>query len=336
MAADLDVGRGPLHQPDIELDQAGTGAELGLDGLVLAACLSVDGEGHLSAIRRVGADDKLAALGHRQRAEGFGASAHRLAAVGKHDGGHAGIDRRRHPGVEPQQRRRRGGGGRERRVDPRPRIAAGGDYRDDERDEEKRADGIGVLAVGARRRPRRFQLGDEAGETLAMQRPKLGGLGLRRGAERVLVGRGRAVLDVGAALQAPHRLGAGGERQPHQRQEGDDQRKPEDAKQDAVYERRHQAPAAEQREHQEGGDHDEGPQQSLPDALAEQRKPAQAHAGLEAPLERVRLGGFLRGGSGAGRSCHNQPYLAQAGPAQGLHHGNLGVEAGEREAPRAR
>src|SRR5680860_1207817 len=67
---------------------------------------------------------------------------------------------------------------------------------------------------------------------------------------------------------------------------------------------------AEEGEHQEGADHDERPQQTLREALGEQRKPAQAHAALEALLERASLFRFRGGGCCLGRSCHARSYLA--------------------------
>ncbi len=243
--------------------------------------------------------------GTDERAEHFGARAHGLGAVGEHDGGDAGIDGRRHPGVEPHQGRGGAGRGRERRAQALETVAAGGEQGDGEENEEARAERVRILAVGARRGPRRLELGHEAGEAGPVRRPEQRRLVLGRAAELVLIGGGGAVLDLRGALQPPQRLGARGQRQAEERQQREDQGEAEGAEQDAVKKRRQQAPQIEQRDDEKDADHEEGPQQDLPDALGKKGKPAQRHAPLEAAGERLVGRGRRVGGLGAAAGSHH-------------------------------
>ena len=112
LAADLDIGAERLGQRHGELDQPGAAALLRFDGLGVRHAVLAGGEAYGLALRRMGAHDQLAPLGHRQSAERLGARADLLVAVGQHDRRDAGIERRRHPGVEPEQRgRARSAGG---------------------------------------------------------------------------------------------------------------------------------------------------------------------------------------------------------------------------------
>ena len=75
----------------------------------------------------------------------------------------------------------------------------------------------------------------------------------------VFVGGGGPVLDPGGPLEPSERLGPCRQRHPDKRQERYDQRQAETAKQQAMQERREQAPQFEQRDDQKGRDHEEGP-----------------------------------------------------------------------------
>jgi len=68
-----------------------------------------------------------------------------------------------------------------------------------------------------------------------------------------------------------------------------------------VEQRRHEAPQFEERHDKEEGDNEERPEQSLPDALGKKGEPAQAHLALEAALKRTVLGP-LAGGLGLSKS----------------------------------
>jgi hypothetical protein len=69
LAANSHVGAQGLVERDIKLDQPLRAARLGLDDLGSGAVVVAGRERHLLALRRVGADDELAALGHGERAE---------------------------------------------------------------------------------------------------------------------------------------------------------------------------------------------------------------------------------------------------------------------------
>jgi hypothetical protein len=101
------------------------------------------------------------------------------------------------------------------------------------------------------------------------------------------------VLDAGVPLE--RRNASWRERQSEERQEGDDERKSEAAKQHAMQERRQETPQLQQRHPEERRDHEERPQQGLPDALAEEGKPTEAYPALEALGQRVILSRFGRG-----------------------------------------
>ena len=99
------------------------------------------------------------------------------------------------------------------------------------------------------------------------------------------------MLDAGVLLEAAQRLVPRRQLEPDQRDERNQEGKTEARKQDAMQQRRRQAPQIEQREDQKDGGHHERPQQRFPDALGDQREPAQAHAPLEAPRKLFIFGG---------------------------------------------
>ena len=143
--------------------------------------------------------------------------------------------------------------------------------RNDKDKQKRRADGVRILAVGARHRPAWLELGHELGKPLAMRRPQDRGLAARGGAEAVLIGGGRPVLDAGVPLEPAQRLVRGSAGEADQRQEarrGTQCRSRE--QQPAMEKRRHDAPQIEQRHNEKDRDHEERPEQRLPDALAEQ------------------------------------------------------------------
>ena len=65
----LDIGADRLRQRHVELDQPFGAALLGLDGLEVGPVVVARGQAHGLALRRMGADDQLAPLGHGQSAE---------------------------------------------------------------------------------------------------------------------------------------------------------------------------------------------------------------------------------------------------------------------------
>ena len=91
---------------------------------------------HALALRRMGAHDQLAPLRHGKGAETLRPRSHRLAAIGKHDRGHARIDRGGDPGVQPEQRGGDAGRGREGRGEALPAIATGRKHGDHQQDEQ--------------------------------------------------------------------------------------------------------------------------------------------------------------------------------------------------------
>ncbi len=163
-----------------------------------------------------------------------------------------------------------------------------------------------------------------------MRGPERRRLFWRRGAEAVFIGRRGPVLDAGGPLETPQRLLPGRQRQPDQRQEGDDQREPEAAEQHAMQQRRQVAPQLEQRERRERRRRP-GRARATPPRCA--RQAAQASSG--ARVRSKRLGerailsllrrGLLRSKNGS----HRLHCLARG--AWG-HEDKLGSEAGESEA----
>ena len=313
VAADLDVGGARLRQRQGELHQPLAARHLGRHPGRLRAVIGLGDEGDALALRRVGPDQELAPLRHRQGAEALGAGADRLGAVGEHDRSDAGIDRRRHPGVEAEQRRAHARLRIEGRRDAVPSGRPCHQHADDEEEHERGADGVGVLAVGARLGPARLELGDEAGEPLAMRRPQHGGFGAGRGAELVLIGRGRTVLDIGVLLQPPERLGPGRQAQAEQRQQRHEKGDAEGDQHAPMGERRQQGPEVEQRDDEKGGDDQERPQQRFPDPLADQGEAAQPHAPFKAPGKRLVLRLFRRRSGTANRRSRHRQGLAQSG-----------------------
>ena len=124
--------------------------------------------------------------------------------------------------------------------------------RSDDGQEQKRAQGDRVGAVGARVRLADTQLREHGREAGAVRLPDGGGARIVGvGGDRVLVGGGRPVRDAGDALDAAYRLLAGGERYTHGEQQRGDAGDAEGGEQGKVGLLAEQRPDAQERDEQE-------------------------------------------------------------------------------------
>ena len=103
--------------------------------------------------------------------------------------------------------------GPKRKADAKPvrGAVADDDHQRENAEQQQCAQGEGIVAVGAGRRPAHAQLCEQRGQALTVRAPQRGCAGIFRAqSQRVLIGRRRAVPDAGNALDAADGLFPGG------------------------------------------------------------------------------------------------------------------------------
>ena len=185
--------------------------------------------------------------GPRPAARGF------LVGGGQDDRRLAGIERRRHPGIDPDIGRRQHAVPVERRRDAHHALVAGRDIGRDQQHRDQRAQRPGIVD----RQPRRRQPGadalDRGQRALALrlpQRPRDRILRRQRIGQR---GR-RAMADAGAAVEPAQRLFAARPAKPEQRKQRGQRQQHEQAEPDGAGDKRQRQPQAGPGHHQKQPD----------------------------------------------------------------------------------
>ena len=207
--------------------------------------------GHHIERAAAGAHDQRAARRNRQR-PAIG-SAGFLVGRRQDDRRLAGIDRRRHPGVDPDIGRRQHAVPVERRRDAHHALVAGGDIGRNHQHHDQRAQRPGIVD----RQPRRRQAGadalDRGQRALALRLPQ-------RQRDRILrrqrIGqRGRrAMADAGAAVEPAQALFAARPAKPQQRKQRAERQQHEQAEPDGARDKRQRQPQSGPGHHQEQPD----------------------------------------------------------------------------------
>ena len=215
-----------------------------------------------------GAHQQRAARRHRQRRSAIGRS--RIPGGGQNHRRLAGIDRRGHPGIDPDVGRRQHAVPVERRGNPQHALVAGGDIGGRQHHHDQRAQRPGIVD----RKPRRRQPGadplDRGQRALALLPPQR----LRDrvlGRERIGQRGRRAMANAGASVEPAQRLFAGRPAKPRKREQRRQRREGEQADADRACQEWQRQPQSGPGRHQKQPDDAQNPGEARPGALPRDR-----------------------------------------------------------------
>ena len=233
-----------------------------------------------------GAHDEDAALGHRDQLRFLRRHGAAACAVGEHDGRAPRVGGRRDPGVETCRGERHRRLEAERGADAIGRAVAHERKQGDDAQQQQRAQGDRVGAVGARLRLADAQTRQHGGKARAVRLPQgVGARVIRVGRDGVLVGGRRAVGHARDALDAPHGFLVGGEGHARGKDQRRDRADRKGDEQDEVHGLGKVRPDAEQGYDEEQARDAQDQPQPRPQALEEQRPAARGDLARELGVE---------------------------------------------------